>query len=196
MEETGSLTQLLCVYLTAGIAILGLALGGYTKAAGRRKPRPWRDGELGPSPNGGQAGEGRPAPAIQTTSSVSRPGAPPGGIFHRPTTTSLPKAAGKSRAERPLRRSGETIPAQVTIGNDDSQLIDATVVDRSRGGLGLALPQEVRVGSALRVRSMNYEESGPWVEVEVRHCRRRGDQWLVGCKFRQTLPLNVLLLFG
>ena len=36
----------------------------------------------------------------------------------------------------------------------------------------------------------------PWVGVVVRHCRNRGDHFLIGCQFHTTPPWGVLLLFG
>jgi hypothetical protein len=52
------------------------------------------------------------------------------------------------------------------------------------------------MGSRLAVFSVRYCDVATWIEVEVKHCRPRGERWLLGCKFKDCLPWGVLLLFG
>ena len=70
------------------------------------------------------------------------------------------------------------------------------VLDRSMGGLGLALPTPAPLGAVLNVRAANAPVGTPWAEVEVLHCRPEEDHQRVGCRFRQTPHMGVLLLFG
>jgi hypothetical protein len=72
----------------------------------------------------------------------------------------------------------------------------AVVVDRSRGGLCLSLSQPAAEGTILRLRVASLADDMEWVEVEVKHCRRTKQRWLVGCKFVQDLPWTVVLMFG
>lgn len=70
------------------------------------------------------------------------------------------------------------------------------VVDRSTGGLRIALGMEITPGSALQVKAENAPDTTPWVTVIVRNCRHAGQHFELGCEFDQTPPWNVLLLFG
>jgi len=55
--------------------------------------------------------------------------------------------------------------------------------DHSAGGLGLYLERPVSVGTPLWVRLVDdSEEAADWTVVEVRHCRRSAQGWLVGCE--------------
>jgi hypothetical protein len=39
------------------------------------------------------------------------------------------------------------------------------------------------VGALLSIRPAEAGSETPWVPVQVRHCRRDGDGWVVGCLF-------------
>ena len=95
-----------------------------------------------------------------------------------------------------LRRPGNPVRVQV-VGVDASQKPwEAWVVDRSSGGLRLAVPKPVAVGARLQVRTMHDPACSPWVQLCVRGCWQREDLWVVGCQFVRLPPMNVLLLFG
>jgi hypothetical protein len=51
-------------------------------------------------------------------------------------------------------------------------------------------------GAVLAMRPADAPADVPWVHLEVRHCRRKGAMWYLGCKFSEELPWNVVLLFG
>jgi hypothetical protein len=70
------------------------------------------------------------------------------------------------------------------------------VLDRSTGGLRLALTTAVASGMTLQVRADNAPDNTPWVTVLVRNCRNAGQHYELGCEFDKTPPWNVLLLFG
>src|SRR5262245_32834657 len=102
---------------------------------------------------------------------------------------------GKRRDKRSaLRRKGE--PVKVLVTGAAPEPLPGLVVDRSRGGLGLVLHQQVPTGTVLGVRAGAAPEDLPWVQVMVRHCRAHGDSWKVGCQFVEKLPWSVVLLFG
>jgi hypothetical protein len=73
---------------------------------------------------------------------------------------------------------------------------EGTVHDRSTGGLCLHVSRPAVVGSHFLVRSPNAPEEMPWVEVQVRNCRKTGNTYLIGCEFVEAQPWSVLLLFG
>jgi hypothetical protein len=81
-------------------------------------------------------------------------------------------------------------------GDEVAEPIAGSVIDRSRGGMSLIVASAFPLGAVVRVRSMQYADVAPWVEVEVKHCRAVGEKWLLGCKFKKTQPWNVLLHFG
>jgi hypothetical protein len=70
------------------------------------------------------------------------------------------------------------------------------VVDRSRGGLRLVVKHAFSEGAILNVLPVGAPASTPWVEVQVRHCRRRGSGWELGCRFLSRPSVLTLLLFG
>jgi hypothetical protein len=70
------------------------------------------------------------------------------------------------------------------------------VQDRSVGGLCLALHEAVGVGSILSIRPANAASVIPWVQIEVRSCRKTNIGWEAGCQFVRTPPSSVLWSFG
>jgi hypothetical protein len=104
---------------------------------------------------------------------------------------------GKRRDKRRhLRRDGEPVPVLISTPATQAAPVKGTVINRSRGGLCVSSPEAFPMGSLLAVFSQRYPDVATWVEVEVKHCRARGDRWLLGCKFKDRPPWGVLLLFG
>lgn len=95
-----------------------------------------------------------------------------------------------------LRRGANPIDILICDPAAGDELVPATVIDRSMGGMCLSTAQPSTKGRVLKVRVLDASEELPWVEVTVRSCRRMKDRWELGCQFREKLPLNVLLLFG
>ena len=104
---------------------------------------------------------------------------------------------GQSYADRrtSLRREGAPVEVEVASpalrGNNAGY-----VLDRSTGGLRLALASGMAPGSTLQVRAKHAPDNTPWVTVIVRNCHTDGEHFEVGCEFENTPPWNVLLLFG
>lgn len=73
---------------------------------------------------------------------------------------------------------------------------DAWVMDRSTGGLRVAVPAPLPAESFVQVRAANAPDTVPWVGLVVRSCKPVGEHFELGCAFEQTPPWNVLLLFG
>lgn len=57
------------------------------------------------------------------------------------------------------------------------------LLDRSRGGVSIRLPQALAVGSVWRYLLATEPDDAPAQEFEVRHCRQQEMDWLVGCQF-------------
>jgi hypothetical protein len=70
------------------------------------------------------------------------------------------------------------------------------VIDRSQGGLCLLVDEAQAVGSRLKIRPAKDADSHPWVEVEVKSCRRDRTNFKLGCQFLEKLSWNDLRAFG
>jgi hypothetical protein len=93
-----------------------------------------------------------------------------------------------------LRREGR--PTRVHLSDGQGEPTLCWVVNRSRGGLGIALDRPVNAGTGIKVRPVDAPEDVPWVQVLVRNCRRKGKRWYLGCQFTTELPWSLILLFG
>jgi len=91
------------------------------------------------------------------------------------------------------------IPVQITEAADaqsQAEPYEGRVLDRSAKGLRLAVPKKIPVGTILSVRNADHASRAPWVQVEVRNCVIKANQWQLGCRFTQPQPANVLVFFG
>jgi hypothetical protein len=73
---------------------------------------------------------------------------------------------------------------------------DGYILDRSSGGLRLALQKAPVVGSSFLARPSNAPDDFPWVTVIAKSCREVGDYYEVGCQFESEMELGRLLMFG
>jgi hypothetical protein len=94
------------------------------------------------------------------------------------------------------RRPGN--PVEVLISDAAAQAAPAPgrVIDRSVGGLCLAVSDPATVGTILSVRPASAPASVPWIQIEVMRQADRTSHWELGCAFVHRPPLNVILLFG
>ncbi len=81
------------------------------------------------------------------------------------------------------RLRGVLTPATVQ-GLEDKR---TAVKDRSPMGMALRLPFRVEAGSILHVW-VHPERHGEWLLIEVKHCSREGDGWVVGCELLGGQP--------
>lgn len=70
------------------------------------------------------------------------------------------------------------------------------VINRSTGGLAILLQQEVLMGATIKVHAIEAPRSIPAIKLEVRHCRKAGQLFLIGCQFSEEVPWNVRVWFG
>jgi hypothetical protein len=92
------------------------------------------------------------------------------------------------------RRKGNRLP--VLVRGAGTEPIEAWVLDRSEGGIGLLVDDPIAVGTALSIRPAGASAAVPWLAVEVRVCRSIVGGVALGCHFVEPPPLHILLLFG
>lgn len=99
---------------------------------------------------------------------------------------------------RSIRRGGLPTPIMVidSKAGKRAKAAEAYVLDRSTGGLRLALERPVAVGSLLLAKPGNAPDGFEWVKITIRNCREVGDYYEVGCQFETDLELSRLLMFG
>jgi PilZ domain len=95
-----------------------------------------------------------------------------------------------------LRRGGDPLPVDVSDAQGAAPPMPGKILDRSRTGVCLLLDESLPVNTVVSIRSHMYAEDANWVQIRVRHCRPRGDQFVLGCQFTVEQPWSVLLLFG
>jgi hypothetical protein len=103
------------------------------------------------------------------------------------------KIFGDRRAH--VRREGHPVPVHCS-SPAFKRVQDGWVLDRSTGGLRIAIDQPTAPGTAMQVIAVDAPDTTPWVTVLVRSCKPVGRRYELGCEFEQTPPWGVLLLFG
>jgi hypothetical protein len=129
------------------------------------------------------------------------------GSFRMPEGTDVESESQQNRAlnwippdqqsndrRQALRRNGLPTPIYVTGGK--YQNIEAFVLDRSTGGLRIAVQYAFPRGSIIQIRAQSAPPEIPWINVIVRSSQTTGDYYELGCQFEETLPWNIMLLFG
>lgn len=108
-----------------------------------------------------------------------------------------PAMARHDERRRAIRRAG--LPTPIIVIDPKARRakpMEAYVLDRSTGGLRLALEKPQPVGIQLLGRPSNAPEDFAWVNIVVRNCKETGDYFEVGCQFDSELELSRLLMFG
>jgi hypothetical protein len=63
-------------------------------------------------------------------------------------------------------------------------------------GFRLEVGDVISVGNIISVRPSHVAAIAPWVQVEIRNCRKRDSGWELGCQFLGPPPSTILWLFG
>jgi hypothetical protein len=95
-----------------------------------------------------------------------------------------------------VRREGTVVRVTVAAPVFRNGMGEGFVLDRSTGGLRIAVTTPLEAGHIVQVRASNAPETIGFVGVLVRSCRKSGEFYEIGCEFEKTPPWNVLLLFG
>jgi len=103
-----------------------------------------------------------------------------------------------SRTERrgALRRGGAAVAVLISDAQCKGPPHQGWVMDRSTGGLRVAVNQAIPLGTILSLRPSHAPETTPSVQVEVTNCQECKPHWEIGCRFLRTPSWSVLLLFG
>jgi hypothetical protein len=94
------------------------------------------------------------------------------------------------------RRPGNSVEVGIADAEGEVELANGWVVDRSAGGLRIAVPVALEVGAVISLRPRQCSAMTPWVQVSVSNCQKHGDDWHVGCKFVRMPAWSVLVQFG
>ncbi len=98
-----------------------------------------------------------------------------------------------------FRRQGNPVQVYVKTAAEKTNPAVGSVLDRSIGGMRLALFQPVEIGAVLSIRPTNADDIVPWIELEIRSCRpsiEMHDQFEIGCQYVKSPPYSIQLLFG
>jgi hypothetical protein len=74
--------------------------------------------------------------------------------------------------------------------------VHGLVVNRSTGGLGIYTDEKVVPGTSVRIGAVGAPDHIPWAGADVRHCRKVGKGFLLGCEFSSDVPWNIRVWFG
>ncbi len=107
-----------------------------------------------------------------------------------------PFLVGSASEKRSMRRREGLTVRVVLCRVEGGMPVEASVVDRSLKGLGILIHRPFTRGTMLNVRPRDAHEKTCSVQVQVRNCRQKGKQWLVGCHFLHAPPTEVLMLLG
>jgi len=134
---------------------------------------------------------------------VLRPGyqaAPEGVEADTPEGNPLILSMEKPKNQRVTsRRQGNPVEVYVAPPEGKKSPSTGSVLDRSLGGLRLALFQQVEVGTVLAVRPVESQDMVPWVDIQVRSCKPSTEmpgQFEIGCEYVKSPPYSIQLLFG
>jgi hypothetical protein len=123
--------------------------------------------------------------------------APPPPVAEKKDPEYDPFVQGSASEQRSAyRRSGNPVEVLFRQPGSPSEPRRGQVLNRSTGGVCLAVAGMIPKGTILEVLPANAPAITPWVEVEVRSCRGTPDGWEVGCEFVRTPPWSLLLMFG
>ena len=89
-------------------------------------------------------------------------------------------------------------PVEVTIYSSPTtaQPMAGWVVNRSPHGVCFSVSEPLPVGMVFNIRATTASEEVSWTQVVVKHCQLKVHRWLVGGQFPETVPTDVLRLFG
>jgi hypothetical protein len=113
-----------------------------------------------------------------------------------PAAPATPAVTYAPEQRRSFRRGGNSIGLYYKRPGKDDEVSQASIVDRSLGGLCVMCPEAIPTGTVLAIRPINADNIVPWVDVEVCACRPADQCFELGCRFVKTPPYSILLLFG
>ncbi|VTS02806.1 PilZ domain-containing protein [Tuwongella immobilis] len=121
--------------------------------------------------------------------------------MHSPTSTSptgMPATLPEFTRERRrfTRRDGTPVAVRILDNSTQSVIEDAVILDRSQGGVRIAVPDQLPIGTEIQIRVQNAGEVVPWVLAIVRNLRFHENRYEIGCEFDGIPPSKALETFG
>ena len=100
----------------------------------------------------------------------------------------------KKRRERRrwIRRWGNPVVVRI-VSSLHPEPLAGTVVNRSTGGVALLVDDAHDAGALLKVRAVLAPKDVPWLDIEVKNCRKAGRNWVIGCQYPETPPWNAVV---
>ena len=141
--------------------------------------------------------------AIAAIASVFQHWARHSGAFMHPNASAdqtgdrLYAEADRMEAERRKfhRRGGTPVGVRVIDLHEQQIYREAVILDRSFGGLRLAIPVPIEIGTKIQIRA--HDANGvPWVLATVRNIRPNEEVFEIGCEFDCPPPASVMATFG
>jgi hypothetical protein len=95
------------------------------------------------------------------------------------------------------RRYGDPVPVKIRSAGYYQLPHDLSgwVMDRSQGGLGIALSEPLDVGFWLSVRHSAVGDDLPWARLQVQSCRPQAGRYILGCQYLEPPAQDAVLLF-
>jgi len=97
---------------------------------------------------------------------------------------------------RTPRRGGKIVAVLVAPPGETDRPRRGLVLNRSNGGLGVLTNEEYAIGSMIGVIPADASKLTPWVEVEVKSCRKSSEGYELGLQFLMVPPYATLVMFG
>ncbi len=128
-------------------------------------------------------------PAVVVVSDAAENEANPADVW-------LPPPKRPDERRRSTRRTGVPTALQAIDPKKPKKKVNGYVLDRSSGGLRIALEKPFPTGTALQVKPVHAPAELQWITITVRNCRECNDFFELGCQFQEELPWHILLMFG
>jgi hypothetical protein len=123
-------------------------------------------------------------------------GSPSSALHEEKALSWAPPEQSYADRREAVRRDGAPVRVVLASPTFRNGVNDGFVLDRSTGGLRVAMSMAMAPGSTMQVRAINAPDNVGFVTVIVRSCRKNAEFYELGCEFEKTPPWSVLLLFG
>jgi hypothetical protein len=141
-------------------------------------------------------------PTIKTPPRKARSPAAPiaSPLVRRPAltmqgTSRRPAEIPPKERRQSSRRAGNIVSVQVRKAAG-GEMLSGWILDRSIGGLGLLMDEEVADDTVVFVRPTSAPEDTPWIKAESRYCVAIGSSYRMGCRFVTNPTWQQLRVFG
>jgi hypothetical protein len=103
--------------------------------------------------------------------------------------------ASPAAEQRATVRRRKLAPIDVLAAKKGHKPFRGWVVDHSLGGFRLLLPRKFAIDHLICIRPPNASESIPWLQLQIKSCQPKDEQWEVGCALQSSPSYSVLLSY-